>query len=985
MILVVITSLNSYNLYAQGSLMWSSSYDGSGDNSDRFNKIVPVNNTGNLVAVGYEIREGNYRDFLVVKYDSNGDTIWKRTYDGFGLGIGNDEAITVAVDVLGNIFVTGYADWDVQQDNILLLKYDSNGNLLWATNWNGSAFFDDMPTALVLDPSGDVLITGYTEPDTVTGSEDYITLKFASSTGSLVWQAQFNRPGVVSGKDEAYGLAVDALGDVYITGRSSNGIDEDIVTIKYNGVTGISIWTLIYNSGNGDDRGLALTLDNAGNVLVTGRNDNGNNDDIRTIKYSATGVLQWSKFYNGPANQNDRGLAIAVDATDNVYVTGQTDVDNTIVTDYDILTIKYNSAGVAQWSRIEPGNALQDDIPSAMAVDAAGNVIITGKSDQDPNLFVNDNSFITVFYTTDGVKQWSQNYAGSRTGGSDISSSVCTSGSSIYIAGGSENNITQKDGAVIKYDYAGNEVWVETYNGKGDFSQSARALVVDANNRSYAAGYTFDEDDMRDLLLISMEINGDTLCRYSFNGSNDEDDELTAIGIDASGFVYAAGYTKTIDQKSNFFTMKWNPATCDTVWTRQYNGAFNQADRIEDMIVDPAGFVYVTGRSDTDPSDTLSNNDIVTIKYDSDGNQLWIQSYNGTGNLRDEPARIIFDNAGKILVAGRAENIQNDDFIVLKYEPATGNPVWASPALYNSPFSNDDRGLDVTVTSTNDIFVAGYSQTGQGDSPDDAAIIKFDVNGNFAGFFGYDGLGTGNDQVVNITHDASDNIIAVLLTDVDPNPLVSNYNILTIKFDNNLNQVWSAPAEYNSAINGDDLPIDLAVNNAGDIFVVGASETDSVAARVNRNWVIIRYAPSGAQTWVTTFDGSGADDDEPNTLAIRGTSLWVAGYTVGNGTQKDLTINRYDISTSVSFAPRTAFAVQAFPNPMSEVAFMDFEQPLASGSMLEVLDLAGKVVQRNQVVGSRVTLERTGWEAGLYLVSIVTPEGDRYLARLIVQ
>ena len=154
--------------------------------------------------------------------------------------------------------MTGYADWDTQQDNILLLKYDVSGNLVWATNWNGSSYYDDMPTVIAIDPSGDVVVTGYTEPDTVTGSQDYITLKFASTNGSLAWQAQYNRPGVTSGKDEAYGLAVDGLGDVYVTGRSSSGTDDDIVTIKYAGSTGIPAWTVIYNSGNGDDRGSVL-------------------------------------------------------------------------------------------------------------------------------------------------------------------------------------------------------------------------------------------------------------------------------------------------------------------------------------------------------------------------------------------------------------------------------------------------------------------------------------------------------------------------------------------------------------------------------------------------------------------------------------------------------------------------------------------------------------------------------------------------------
>ena len=97
--------------------------------------------------------------------------------------------------------------------------------------------------------------------------------------------------------------------------------------------------------------------------------------------------------------------------------------------------------------------------------------------------------------------------------------------------------------------------------------------------------------------------------------------------------------------------------SCDTVWTRTYNFSANQSDKVESMIVDAAGNVYITGRSDSDPNDTIDNNDIVTIKYNTNGSQQWLQRYNGIGNLRDEPSKIILDNSGHVLVCGRMEKL----------------------------------------------------------------------------------------------------------------------------------------------------------------------------------------------------------------------------------------------------------------------------------------------------------------------------------------
>ena len=87
--------------------------------------------------VGYTTKPGNYRDFLTVRVNGNGDTLWVRTKNGAGSG--NDEALLVRVDANNNVYVAGFADGGNTQDDIYVLKYDINGTLLWDTTWNNSS------------------------------------------------------------------------------------------------------------------------------------------------------------------------------------------------------------------------------------------------------------------------------------------------------------------------------------------------------------------------------------------------------------------------------------------------------------------------------------------------------------------------------------------------------------------------------------------------------------------------------------------------------------------------------------------------------------------------------------------------------------------------------------------------------------------------------------------------------------------------------
>lgn len=948
--------------------VWASFYSGPGDNSDRYNSVVS-DGSGNFVGVGYTVRSGNYRDFLVVKFDANGDTIWTRTKNGKGSG--EDEAVAVAVDGSGNIFVCGPSDGGFTNTDVLLIKYDAGGTKLYDTTWNSPAFYDDVPVAMALDPNGDVIIGGNTEPDTVSGNNNYITLKFASN-GGFIWATEFSRSGVTSGKDEMAGLVVDGNGDVYVTGRSSNGADDDFATIKYTGTNGVQAWLQVYNSGNGNDRATALALDNSGAVIVTGRSKNSSNDDFRTVKYSSAGVLQWSKTYNAPANQDDRALAIGVDALDNVYVTGQSDVDNSSAVNYDFATVKYNSAGTQQWSKVTGSMFIQDDIPSSIKVDGAGNIFITGRSDQDPGT-ANDNDWMTVMYNTGGTLMWTQFKGGSSAGKGDTPGSLVLDGTHCYVVGSLENTLSQKDASVVKYDATGTELAVKEFNGLGDFNEHARSIVIDSNDNSYTCGYAFAQDHNRDASIIMTDVAGTIVCSYFYNGAKNDDDEFSDLVLSPNGKIYAVGYTKVSGQKSNFLLVKYDPLTCDTVWTRTYDYVA-QSDKAEVLVLDAVGNIYIAGKSDSAPLDSIDNNDIVTMKYDSNGNLIWSQRFNGTGNLRDEPAKIMINGNGEILVCGRTENVHDDDFVILKYDAATGNPLWASPVIYGGPFANDDRPNDMTVDGSNNIFICGYSQTGSGSNPiEDPVVLKYDNAGNQISFFGYSSLGA--DEPVAMAHDLSDNIYITFRTDVDPVLTVSNYNILTMKFDNSLNPVWATPPQYDSPINQDDIPVDLIVSASGNIYVTGTTENDSSAGRINQNWLTLVYDSQGSQLGIANYDGPNGTDDAPNAIAIRGNSFWVCGYVEGTGNeQKNNADLKYNLITGINEV--SAFNNSSvFPNPFNRTATIKILNSTNSNHTLVITDITGSVVSEKSFNGNSVEIVKGNLAVGMYQYNITGNSG----------
>ncbi len=269
---------------AQVDTAWVRRYNGSPGNGTDYAVAIAVDGAGNVYVTGQSDAAGTVeRDWATIKYNSAGDTLWVRRYNGPGNG--TDYGYAVAVDGTGNVYVTGMSTGSGTERDYLTIKYNSAGDTLWVRRYNGPGNGYDFALALAVDGMGNVYVTGYGH-GSGTGY-DYATIKY-NSAGDSLWVARYNGPG--NDADCAYAIAVDGAGNVYVTGNSTGiGTADDYATIKYNSA-GNQQWVARYDGpGNGIDMANALAVDGTGNVYMTGwSTGSGTGADYTTIKYVQT-------------------------------------------------------------------------------------------------------------------------------------------------------------------------------------------------------------------------------------------------------------------------------------------------------------------------------------------------------------------------------------------------------------------------------------------------------------------------------------------------------------------------------------------------------------------------------------------------------------------------------------------------------------------------------------------------------------------------
>jgi hypothetical protein len=396
-------------------------------------------------------------------------------------------------------------------------------------------------------------------------------------------------------------------------------------------------WVARYNNGitNGTHQAVKMALDTNGNVYVTGFSQNTNgNLGYATIKYAPNGTQIWVARYDSTNYPSAQPTGLALDHQSNTVVTGSA------------VTVKYNCNGNPLWTLQYSG--------AGVAVDSSNNVCITGVA----------SNYTTMKFDPAGSNLWSQTFTsagpcGAQTINISASDDIYVCGYEFYIYLPGDHGVAW---TAIKYDSVGTQLWRIDTSGQG--------------THGYVTVQSANVDNAGNLFLI---INGDTsgfdTGAFSSGGgvlwaaprpNTSAGDLGRGLALDSSNEVIVTGKIQdTIDYNSSYGTYKINTNGA-YVWTNLYPQAPTTTNVATAIAVDQWNQVYVTGYS----PGTNSGNDIVTIKYDNNGNQIWLERYNGPGNGDDEGNAIAVDANGNVYVAGYETTAAGGtEFVTIKYAP----------------------------------------------------------------------------------------------------------------------------------------------------------------------------------------------------------------------------------------------------------------------------------------------------------------------------
>jgi len=427
----------------------------------------------------------------------------------------------------------------------------------------------------------------------------------------LSWNTSLGANGVNT-RDIAGAITVDSAGNTYVTGESATSWGTPVVAhagglsnifVAKLSPSGNVLWNTFLGGSSGADYGEGVALDAAGNIYITGYGYNGSwgaplasgggGIDILVAKLNNDGVRQWHTFYGGSSGDIPSSIAVAGSS---VYVTGNTYLNTwgTPITAHagkqDIFVLKLNTAGAFQWNTFvgSAGYEFGGDI----ALDDAENVYVTGNADRNWGSPVNAHTsgafnqrdIVVVKLNAAGAYQWHTFHG---TLENDVGSAIFVEGdgSNVYLAGLSDQSSAMpepdwmadalnshaggEDAFVAKLDSAGALVW-HTFMGTAGGGDGARGVAVDADGNVYVAGYTEGSwgiplapyQSGKDVFVAVFDSNGSAL-RHTYAGTPYYD-LTTDLALDSNNNLYVLGDENiplgSKESDSNVFVMKFTNA-----------------------------------------------------------------------------------------------------------------------------------------------------------------------------------------------------------------------------------------------------------------------------------------------------------------------------------------------------------------------------------------------------------------------------------------
>ncbi len=747
---------------------------------------------------------------------------------------------------------------------------------------------------------------------------------------TISWSSFLGGAASGTASDTGSAIAVDSAGAVYVAGYTyssdfpttggfdtSYGGSSDAFVAKINASGSAVVWSS-YLGGRNSDYAYGIAVDGSGNVYVCGytysydfptpngfKTAYGGSADAFVTKVNAAGSsLAWSSYLGGLGSGYDVAYAIAVDASGNAYVTGETSSSNFptsggFTTTYrgstDAFVTKVNAAGSSlAWSSYLGGTS--GDYGRGIAVDSSGNAYVTGNTSSSD--FTLSSSFDSTFsggqeafvtkVNSSGTLGWSS-FAGGASSETGRAIAVDSSGN-VYITGdtsssdffGSSGYDTTYNGStdafVTKISTTPSVTW-STYLG-GVSSDYGYGIAVDSSPNVYVTGYTNSNDfpmlspfdstfvGGQEAFVTKVNSSGTTLGWSSYLGGSSSDQGY-AIKVDSSGNAYVTGSTSSSDfsvpsgfdtsfgSGSNAFVTKVNSAGSSLAWSSYLGGTTSGGDdQGYTMAIDSSGNVYLGGytySTDFPPAGGFDATfgggmaiaDAFVTKVTAAGSLVWSSYLGGTGT--DIAYGIAVDSSGNVYVAG---STSSSDFTTT---------ASAYDTVYNG-------GGDAFVTKVN---AAGSSLA-------------------WSTFLG----GTSFDIGYGIAVDATGSVYVTGETSSNNFPTVAGFNstyaggteaFVTKLASTGTALTWSS---YVGGI-GSDTGRAIAVDGSGNVYLTGSTYSsdfpvwlaiDSSLGGSNDAFVAKVNGAGSSLAWSTYLGGSGGESAYGIAIDTSG-NVYVTGYT----------------------------------------------------------------------------------------------------------
>jgi hypothetical protein len=411
----------------------------------------------------------------------------------------------------------------------------------------------------------------------------------------------------------------------------------------------------------------------------------------------------WTNRWTSSGAESDWGYAIALGDDGHVYVTGKTENPST---NGDWTTIKYKPNGDTAWVRNFVGAGSANERASSITIGPSGKLYLTGYT-----MSSSAGDYLTIKYRPDGDTVWTRRYNGIGNG-YDFAHWVCVDEQeNVYVTGYSRALSYQNDIATVKYDSSGTQLWAALFAGAGDYNDKGHKVIADNDGHVYVVGYVnpYGTGTLYDYVTIKYDSEtGDTVWARTYNGTADSSDIARDIEVDASGNVYVTGSCRNTGTMTDIVTIKYDSSGVEQ-WVAQYdNPDTSLSDGGYGLEVDAAGYVYVCGQS----QGLGTGSDIVVIKYDQDGNQLWATRYDGHASDYDTPSDEVggkcmtIDGSSNIYVTGCSRGtVSWNDYITLAFSP---DSILQWEVVYNCCDSTD-YALAVAADDSGNVCVTGRS------------------------------------------------------------------------------------------------------------------------------------------------------------------------------------------------------------------------------------------------------------------------------------